>query len=554
MTTLPWTAVSAGTLLLSSFVTQPQPWLDLQANSEQRQPVYLGATPRELALRLSGRDGGRAVLPESLRGLAERKIRALARKLGESRIEVEAWPAQDDQGKLIWAFARWRKSPSDSWQWVDSKDVYRPWVAKERSQVFDDFLLMDDLYAKPVFGDCIWSSERGMSIDGAWMGLDSLERVKAQSQASRSVCRVLPQPARLEGKPFELVVSYDSGTLSWPGQVSWDSNSPAAPGPARPTDLVRAWPADFEDRYRQDVLTLAGQQEAVFAGSGETVRFVRKSSADPSNQLLELVRYLEERYTSLGVRTRRQSFVWRGIPQANLIAILPGTAPDHAARPVLMADHYDTAFCEDTFAKSGERVSAPGADDNDTAAATLLRAAEILKSLPHASDIWLVHLTGEEFPGDDLGARHLVSQLLSDGQDIGGLVLMDMIGWHKSGDGLFQISAGNSDASLRIAGLALGSALELAPRSMVPVVRTRFDERSYLYNTDGLTFSDAGYPVILLNEHLNYLENLNRAGYHQTTDTSAKVDFGFASAIARVAIQTAYSLSNVTGVPPLFSY
>jgi hypothetical protein len=158
-----------------------------------------------------------------------------------------------------------------------------------------------------------------------------------------------------------------------------------------------------------------------------------------------------------------------------------------------------------------------------------------------------VHLTGEEFPGDDLGARHLVSQLLSDGQDICGLVLMDMIGWHKSGDGVFQISAGDSDASLRLAGLALGSALALAPQSMVPVVRTRFDAHSYLYNTDGLTFSEAGYPVILFNEHLNYYENLNRAGYHQTTDTSAKVDFGFASAIARIAIQTAYSLANAAG-------
>jgi Zn-dependent M28 family amino/carboxypeptidase len=332
--------------------------------------------------------------------------------------------------------------------------------------------------------------------------------------------------------------------VSWPTGISWED----APAPQirslKPSDLLAAWPADFEDRYRSDVLTLAGEQEAVFPASGETLRFVRKSSADPANQLLDVARFLEQRYTALGVQTRRQSFVWRGIPQANLIAVLPGNAADHALKPVLMADHYDTAFCEDTFAKTKERVSAPGADDNDTAAATLLSAAALLRDTPHARDIWLVHLTGEEFPGDDLGARQLVSQFLREGQDIGGLVLMDMIGWHKSGDGLFQISAGDSAASLRIAAIAQGSALELAPRTMIPVVRSRFDDRSYIYNTDGLIFSDSGYPVILLNEHLNYLENLNRAGYHQTTDTSTKVDFGFASAIARVAIQTALSLSN----------
>jgi hypothetical protein len=135
---------------------------------------------------------------------------------------------------------------------------------------------------------------------------------------------------------------------------------------------------------------------------------------------------------------------------------------------------------------------------------------------------------------------------LREGQDIAGLVLMDMIGWHKSGDGLFQISAGNSDESLRIAELVQSTVTAAAPPSIVPVIRPRFDERSYLYNTDGVIFSDAGYPVVLLNEHLNYLENLNRSGYHQTTDTSAKVDFGFAQAIARIAIQTALSLSGTT--------
>ena len=51
-----------------------------------------------------------------------------------------------------------------------------------------------------------------------------------------------------------------------------------------------------------------------------------------------------------------------------------------------------------------------------------------------------------------------------------------------------------------------------------PKLRPRFDSRSYLYNTDGLLFSDMGYPVILFNEHVNRLENLTRVGYHHTTD------------------------------------
>ena len=42
---------------------------------------------------------------------------------------------------------------------------------------------------------------------------------------------------------------------------------------------------------------------------------------------------------------------------------------------------------------------------------------------------------------------------------------------------------------------------------MVPTLRPRFDDKSYLYNTDGLVFEEAGYPVLFLNEHINRWEN-----------------------------------------------
>jgi hypothetical protein len=37
--------------------------------------------------------------------------------------------------------------------------LYRPWDKEENSQIFDDFMTYDDLYQKPVFGDCIWAVE-----------------------------------------------------------------------------------------------------------------------------------------------------------------------------------------------------------------------------------------------------------------------------------------------------------------------------------------------------------------------------------------------------------
>lgn len=573
-----WEPVSAAALLLMSFATDPSPWLSIQAGSEQRPPVYLGATARELALGIIPVQDEQASLTRDMKKAAESTVRELSRQLREKKIEVELWPTQNDQGTRTWAYARWRVNSTQPWQWIEAEfaqtpnirklepvmffpETYRTWIQKERSQLFDDFLTFkgpDALYTKPLHGFCVWTNEDGSDVYSAWVPLDKHKQVEEAAVRDRTVCHALPQPPRLNGKPITLVLEYDDGETAWSGaaKVRWISEFPSErqPKAKRPKNPIENFAPDFDQRYADDLLSLDGEREATFDGSGIKVRFERKNSADPDNQLFDLVTdkhmvaFLEARYANLGIQTWRQTFMWRGIPQANLIAVLPGKAPGHDRKPVLIADHYDTAFCEDVFATSKHRVSAPGADDNVSAVAALLRAAETLRDLPHENDIWLVHLTGEEFPGDDLGARALVSQLLAEGRDISGLLVMDMIGWHKRGDGVFQINAGASPASLELAGMAMGAAMDLAPKNMVPVLRTRFDDHSYLFNTDAVIFSDSGFPVVLFNEHINYLENLNRAGYHQTTDTSAKIDFAFAASIARIAIQTALTLANTT--PP----
>lgn len=142
----------------------------------------------------------------------------------------------------------------------------------------------------------------------------------------------------------------------------------------------------------------------------------------------------------------------------------------------------------------------------------------------HKRDIWLVHLTGEEYPPDDMGVRHLMMQLLKTKTPIKGMVLMDMISWRRnSSDTIFQINAGNSDASLELAKYAYEVSRFVLPQSftstkahptsryinkytattITPAFRWRYDDFSYLYNTDGVVLSDMGYPIILINEHIN---------------------------------------------------
>ncbi len=131
-------------------------------------------------------------------------------------------------------------------------------------------------------------------------------------------------------------------------------------------------------------------------------------------------------------------------------------------------------------------------------------------------------------------------------KQIAGVVQLDMISWRKTKqDKIFQISPGDSSESLKLAKYAyLTAAIVQGYTEVVPQFWPRYDRRSYLYNTDGLMYSDAGYPVILINEHLNYWHNFGRPGYHTSQDTVELLDQDYGATIAMIVIETVAQLAN----------
>jgi len=236
-----------------------------------------------------------------------------------------------------------------------------------------------------------------------------------------------------------------------------------------------------------------------------------------------------------------QRFTWRGIPQSNLIAIIRGT---ERGPPVVMADHIDAACEEDTFDQTRRRVTSHGADDNATATAALLAAATVLRDAHPRHDIWLVHLTGEEFPSDDLGARHFLSELMRARQDLRAVVIADFVGWHHPGTPRFQVSPTSVPGSERMAALALDAARKLAPElSAIYVARNR--SRNSVFQTDLQEFEFYGIPGILFNEDMDYADPTSgNPQNHQSTDVVAHVDLPFAVTVAKVAIETTLRLAN----------
>ena len=234
----------------------------------------------------------------------------------------------------------------------------------------------------------------------------------------------------------------------------------------------------------------------------------------------------------------------------------------------------------------GPRLAAAGADDNHSATATLMLAAPIFLDLARqgklACDIWLVHFTGEEFPADCMGARHLCQRLvegtlqirLANGRwrdlsraRIAGVYLLDMIAHNSDRDrDVFQICPGvgrqsmwlaqQAQAANRMWNASVGAWNGRAARrgrgrgqrsadgrtlpeiALHPAlhgeVRPVYNPRSTLFNTDGQIFSDAGVPVVLFME--NY--DINRQGYHDSHDTMANIDLDYGAAVAAIAIES----------------
>ncbi len=280
--------------------------------------------------------------------------------------------------------------------------------------------------------------------------------------------------------------------------------------------------------------------------------------------------------------------------ERNLLVVIPGK---DRSRAVIMADHYDTAYMEDLYykEKGGKlaRVAAAGADDNHSATAALMLAAPVFLKLSRAGklncDVWLVHLTGEEFPSDCMGARNLAQTIVEGalklhrpGQKavdlssvkIDGAYVLDMIAHNRERDrDEFQISPGLSPQSVWLAyqahvanmiwnahaekwnhkparrhrrsGRRSTDGIKIPDLARHPQLRGEIrlpgDMRSSIFNTDGQILSDAGIPVVLFME--NY--DINRVGYHDTHDNMSNIDLDYGAAVAAIAIESVARAATV---------
>lgn len=392
------------------------------------------------------------------------------------------------------------------------------------------------------------------------------------------------------------------------------------PGISEPFTYGTTATRTYEEAYWRDILILSkgkfiNKDNADVVKDTETLKMAKHSQRD----LDPLGEYLISRHTesvkAAGMEGKaivgEIPFKWKTdfdfsffggwdanqddkLHERDILVMIPGKNRKEA---VVLADHYDTAYMADVYDKSaggsGARLSAAGADDNDSATATLLLAAPVYLQMSKEGllerDIWLLHLTGEEFPSDCLGARYFCQALIEktlklitkngnsvdlSAATVKGVFVMDMIAHNRDdSQDVFQISPGKSSGSLQLAyqahlanqswnlltsrwngnigrrdkarGKRSADGMTIPETALHPKLdgQVRLPENPYstLYNTDGQIFSDCGVPVVLFMEDYD----INRTGYHDTHDTMENIDLDYGAALSAIAIETVARVATI---------
>lgn len=243
----------------------------------------------------------------------------------------------------------------------------------------------------------------------------------------------------------------------------------------------------------------------------------------------EARRYIYDALRALGLAVSYDPFVQRGATLYNVVATLPGRDPASDLVYIIVA-HYDSVS-----SVAGNGGPAPGADDNASGVAALLEIARLLSGSAFAHTIRFLAVTGEET--GLWGSAHYAAAARARGENIAGVINLDMIGYDHDADGICEVHAGTDPASIALADAFVAHA-QRASTSLQPLV----------FEADAITLSDhasfwrQGYPAILVIEGL--AEGEENPNYHRVTDTLAHLSLPYLADIAGVAAATLAELAE----------
>ena len=232
--------------------------------------------------------------------------------------------------------------------------------------------------------------------------------------------------------------------------------------------------------------------------------------------------YIESVWNEVEFEVQRETFDALGDEATNLIVDRAGTK--RSDEIVLLGAHYDTV------------CTTPGADDNASAVAVMLEVSRLLAQHTGKRSVRYVAFACEEppyFNADSMGSQHHARQSRQRGDQIVGMLCLEMVGYYMLTKGSqsippaipkwlhrffpergnFLAAVGNMPSWKLCWKFRRG--FKRGTRRM-PLFSICLPEKVHeIRLSDNSSFWDQGYPALMLTD-TSFLRNPN---YHQATDT-----------------------------------
>jgi hypothetical protein len=269
------------------------------------------------------------------------------------------------------------------------------------------------------------------------------------------------------------------------------------------------------------VKILSGEDLVVIGDS--TYRILCRNPLHPHNDLA--ADFIYQTLTRFGLPTYNQVYSQSG---RNVYAVKTGT--EYPDQKFIVCAHYDN---------SPRQPPAPGADDNASGTAAILETARILSQIETPYTIVFAHFDEEEI--GHFGSTYFARQAYQSGENIQGVVNLEMFGWDGNDDGVFEIHTQPIANSVGLANivrdLANGYDFGLTPVIYNPGTPASDHASFWNYGYSALVFSQAFFGDDF-NPH-----------YQTSTDRLEFFNLEYFHALSKLASATMAYLS-FSGIPP----
>lgn len=272
--------------------------------------------------------------------------------------------------------------------------------------------------------------------------------------------------------------------------------------------------------YAED---LSGEQIAIVGGDPYLITTRYTYSGQP---VQKAVQYMVEHLERLGLNVTLQ--LWNPSYPPNVIAEKPGlTQP---ANIYIIGAHLDST-------SGSAMTSAPGADDNASGSVAVLTAAELLAPYNFDATVRFVLFTGEE--QGLWGSQAYVASL--SGQNILGMLNLDMVSWDNVGGPLMDVHAKSTVAGSVALGNLFNDVVSAYSLDLTPTVYSNGTGAS-----DHASFWNAGYAAILAIEDYYYSPNNDfNAYYHTINDRTIYYNQPYYGEMVKASLATMAHLAGL---------